>query len=340
MNEETPIILTEDEKKLTDREYFPVKRQLLILSLILVFLFSGYLVPKTGFLTQVKEEAKVASVNNSLPEPTPLSSALEVLTLPEVKVKGEAAVVYDVRANKILYEKNPDSILPLASITKLMTALLAYELAPEDKLITISSEAERQQSGGTLKTGERFETKKLADFALISSYNSAAYTLADSIGRELSTDNPVGHFVAGMNVKAEELKFSTFKFLNPTGLDISTTEAGAYGSAREVTFLMEYLLKEYPEVLRPTIRETIRLYNESGDFHEAQNTNPLIKQIPGLLGTKTGFTDLAGGNLTVAFDAGFDRPIIVTVLGSSRDGRFSDVMSLVEAVTESLKVKQ
>lgn len=341
MSEEQPIIIeTEEEKRKVELPYFPVKRQLLILSLVLLMLLGGYFGPKYQLLSQAENASDQKLSENKTPTVTPLTMARDVVTLPTVKVKAEAAMVYDVKAEKILYEKNPDTVLPLASITKLMTALLAYELTPDNQLVTISLEAEKQQSGGTLKAGEKFATKKLADFALISSYNSAAYSLADAVGRTLGEENPVGLFVAGMNVKAEELKLSSLKFINPTGLDISTTEAGAYGSARDVTFLMEYLLEEYPQVLRPTIREAIRLYNEDGDFHDAENTNPMIKQIPNLLGTKTGYTDLAGGNLTVAFDAGFDRPMIVTVLGSTRTERFDDVMRLITAIKDSMQIKE
>ena len=77
--------------------------------------------------------------------------------------------------------------------------------------------------------------------------------------------------------------------------------------------------------------EISRVYNSAGAYHEAFNTNELVGDIPNLLGSKTGFTDLAGGNLTIAFDAGFDRPIIITVLGSTREGRFDDVATLIAA---------
>ena len=89
--------------------------------------------------------------------------------------------------------------------------------------------------------------------------------------------------------------------------------------------LLEYIYLNYPEVLRPTVSLSTRLYNQNGDYHEADNTNQVLLDIPNLLGSKTGYTDLAGGNLTIIFDAGFNRPIIVTVLGSTHSERFSDV---------------
>jgi D-alanyl-D-alanine carboxypeptidase len=103
---------------------------------------------------------------------------------------------------------------------------------------------------------------------------------------------------------------------------------------------MEYILLNHPEILTPTVTEYTRLYNQSGDFHEAYNTNDILTDIPNLLGSKTGYTDLAGGNLTIAFDAGYNRPIIVTVLGSSRNERFSDIKKLVAAVEEAMSNKE
>jgi D-alanyl-D-alanine carboxypeptidase len=137
-----------------------------------------------------------------------------------------------------------------------------------------------------------------------------------------------------MNIRAGELGLKTLSFKNTTGLDISVSEPGAVGSARETSHLLEHILMEYPEVLEPTKRGEARVFNEDGSYYDVTNTNDALYAIPNLLASKTGYTDLAGGNLTVAFDAGFDRPIIVTVLGSTRDERFSDVLRLITAIRD------
>ena len=134
-----------------------------------------------------------------------------------------------------------------------------------------------------------------------------------------------------MNIKAEELGLRTLSFKNPTGLDVSITEPGAIGSAKDVSLLMEHILKEYPELLEATTRGGARIYNSQGEYHDVENTNEVLYAIPNLIGSKTGYTDLAGGNLTIAFDAGMNRPIIITVLGSTREERFSDALRLVRA---------
>jgi D-alanyl-D-alanine carboxypeptidase len=122
-----------------------------------------------------------------------------------------------------------------------------------------------------------------------------------------------------------------------TGLDISANQPGAAGNAKDVSFLMEYILINYPEILTPTQKASARVYNSTGQYHDVENTNDIVNRIPNVLGSKTGFTDLAGGNLTIAFDIGLNRPIIVTVLGSSREERFSDVLTIIAAVQKSIE---
>jgi D-alanyl-D-alanine carboxypeptidase (penicillin-binding protein 5/6) len=143
--------------------------------------------------------------------------------------------------------------------------------------------------------------------------------------------------VEAMNIRAGELGLRETYFLNPTGLDISETEAGAFGSARDMAFLMDYILKNQPGILERTKEEAFTLHNVAGVGHEAENTNVVISEIAGLIGSKTGYTTLSGGNLAIAYDASLNRPIVVVVLGSTINGRFSDVLKLVEASRVALK---
>jgi D-alanyl-D-alanine carboxypeptidase len=90
------------------------------------------------------------------------------------------------------------------------------------------------------------------------------------------------------------------------------------------------MLEKHPELLEATKYQTIEI-DSLDKTHKAQNTNMDVDQIPGLIASKTGYTSMAGGNLVIAFDASIGRPIIVVVLGSSLDGRFTDVSKLVSA---------
>lgn len=257
-------------------------------------------------------------------------------SLSEVKVRAKGAYVWDIKGKRVLYAKNEDEVLPLASITKLMTALLAYELASLDTKTSVSTKALAQEGSSGLTAGEEFTLKNLKNLALISSSNDAAYELGASTGALLGDKDPARQFIEGMNIRAEELGLDSMSFKSTTGLDISTTEPGAVGSAKDVSLLVEYILSEYPELLESTTLGGARIYNTQGEYHDIENTNEALYAIPNLIGSKTGYTDLAGGNLTVAFDAGMDRPIVVTVLGSTRDERFTDVIRLVNAVRSSI----
>ena len=339
MSEEERYIIEEKENEVTEEvgnKTFPVKSQLFVLGVMLFLLFGSLIIPKTVSFLQgseitddsefrvLKQEANLNNVNVSSEK------------IDSMDIRAKSAFVWDVSQQRAIFQKNPDKILPLASITKLMTALVAYELVTDDTSVIVSTNAAAQQSGGSLRSGERFEIKDLADFALISSYNSAAYTVADSVGAILGDNDPVGQFVAGMNIRASELELNSMKFLNPTGLDISADEAGAFGSAKDVSLLVEHIIQNHPEILTPTILQSKRIFNKNGEYHDAHNTNNIVLDIPNLMGSKTGFTDLAGGNLVVAFDAGFNRPIVVAVLGSTRAERFTDVQKIISEVQSTI----
>lgn len=334
--EDIPTEPIETEVNSEAKATFPVLPHLMVLGAILFGLFATIIIPKTLSILDTNNNVVVTA---SAPTPNLVLPAA-VGAFDEIKVKAKAAYVWDIAKQKELYTKSSDEALPLASITKLMTALVSYEIVPDTTPVTITSRAAAQQSGGTLKPGEVFVTRDLANFALISSYNSAAFTLAASVGALLGDNDPAAQFVAGMNIKAEDLGLNSLKFYNPTGLDLSATEAGAYGNAKDVSLLVEYILLNYPEILNPTVKTHTRLYNSKGEYHEADNTNDIVTEIPNLLGSKTGYTDLAGGNLTIVFDAGFNHPVVITVLGSTREERFNDVKKLISATINSMSKTQ
>jgi D-alanyl-D-alanine carboxypeptidase (penicillin-binding protein 5/6) len=137
-----------------------------------------------------------------------------------------------------------------------------------------------------------------------------------------------------MNVRAEELGLTKTQFKNSTGLDISPSEAGAYGSARDIARLMDYIVTNAPDTVALTNLEVTTIENEEGAYHTAKNTNDVAGSIDGLIASKTGYTALAGGNLVVALNVGLNRPIVIVVLGSSYEGRFTDTEKLIERVRQ------
>lgn len=313
--------------------HYPVVRQVLIVGLALLLIFSGV------WLTPERHTSTASSSNSDgdpyiITEPAPDAQPPTPLDLSDKAIEAESAIVYDVVTDTVLFRKAADEPWPLASITKLMTALVVTELLGEETEIVVSPEAVAQYGNSGLREGERITAENLTHYAILSSSNDAAYALAYAIGEQLYPGEGSDAFVDAMNVRAEELGLLETEFQNPTGLDISEIESGAMGSARDITTLMTYILRHHPELLVPTQMTGSRIYNEQGEYHYAANTNQLVQDIPNIIGSKTGFTDLAGGNLTVAFDAGFNRPIIVTVLGSSFQGRFNDMSTLLDATRQ------
>lgn len=253
------------------------------------------------------------------------------------EITAGAAYVWDIKNQKALYNKNAGTQLPLASLTKLMTVLVAYEALDPKEEIEITTQALLEEGDSRLATGQIFTLRQLANLTLITSSNDGAYALAAAAGARLDEQDATRAFIDAMNAKAEEIGLSQSYFTNPTGLDVSGAVSGSYGSARDMAFLMEYLVRKHPEILEGTKEATSAVRNQEGLVFNVINTNEVSGEIPGLLGSKTGFTRLAGGNLVIVYDAGLNRPIAIAILGSTRAGRFSDVMTLIEKTAEALE---
>jgi len=313
-----------------DRSTVPTGSQLLIALSLLGGLFGASYLP---LFSDTFSNMEQSTVEQTLRE---RDTRVEAASVAEPEIQAVSAFVWDVKEQRALYNRNASAQLPLASLTKLMTALVAVESLGNKGQVAMTLDAINQYGPSDFADGEVFPAKALADFVLVSSSNDGAYALAAAAGAALlgSGTSSEPTFVEAMNVRAEELGLSQTYFSNPTGLDNSASESGSYGSARDMAFLMEYLVKNRPDI----IEGSIPLYTSVAGttVHTASNTNDVLLRIPNLLGTKTGYTDLAGGNLVVAFNAGLDRPVIVSILGSTREGRFNDVLSLVKYAQATL----
>ncbi len=264
----------------------------------------------------------------------PASSAYDNLSL-----LAQSAYVLDSKTGKPLFSKNGDSQLPLASLTKIMTAVTAVSLLPRDTVLTIASSSLKEEGDSGLFADERWRLEDLLDFTLLQSSNDGANAIAavaGAFGKSARADSSREEFVRAMNDKALALGLTQTYFLNPTGLDETENISGGYGSARDMSVLFYHAIKTYPSLFGGTRHESREFDSLSNLKHKVKNTNTFVNAIPSLLGSKTGYTDLAGGNLTVAFDAGPDRPIVLTVLGSTEQGRFEDAEKLVWATLEYL----
>lgn len=254
---------------------------------------------------------------------------------PPVAIQARSAYVYDSRNQEVIYAKNENTRLPLASLTKVMSALVARELSPDYGTVTITSNSLAAMGDSGLLVGERWRLKDLLDFSLVTSSNDGMRAVALSLGAlessNISEDQILNSFVNEMNKKAAALDLKNTYFWNETGLDESEFKGGAYGTARDMSRLMEYLIMTHPETLEATRHSTVSVSSLDNFSHAGRNTNSLIGSIPGLIASKTGFTNTAGGNLVLAFDPELGRPIIISILGSTEQGRFEDAQKLIGA---------
>lgn len=271
--------------------------------------------------------------------PRPAAEAVKVTAEPvapvapdayaQVSLIGEAAIVYDLATGEVLFARNAKAQLPLASLTKLLTVYAAATSLPRDAQITITDQALLANGESGFSTGESFEFDDLARLALVSSSNDAteAIALATEAKRSQSGPNLLASAAAAIGL-------SQTYALNGTGLDESTSVSGGYGSATDVAKLAGALLEAAPDIARATTETSFTIHSTAGVTHTLTNTNPDVIRVPSLLLSKTGFTDLAGGNLVVVYDAAIGHPVAIVVLGSTRDGRFTDVASLLSRTSK------
>ena len=257
------------------------------------------------------------------------------ISLQDTQTEGYAVFVLDLNTEKILYEKNSDILLPLASITKLVTAKVAEDFI-DSPVISISKMKDFPQYGDMiLYEGQKWNTKDLITYTLLTSSNDGAHSLLTNTGPDFS------FFTQKMNQVAASAGLVETYFYNETGLDNDDEGIpGSKGTAKEVAYLLEYLLEEDFELFEKTRYTETTIQTPQGT-QIAQNTNILANQIIGLMLSKTGYTDLAGGNLAIIADMGLNDPVAFVVLRSSRESRFRDILQLQEEyfaqVRESLR---
>jgi D-alanyl-D-alanine carboxypeptidase (penicillin-binding protein 5/6) len=223
--------------------------------------------------------------------------------------------VQNSATGEVLLRNNESARLPVASITKLMTVLVALEHAKLDDVVTVSPRA-AAVGGATihLRPGERVSVRDLVEAALIQSANDAANALALHVG-----GGSEQRFVDLMNAKARALRLSDTRFVRPDGLDV----VGHFSSARDVTKLARVAMN------RPVIREIVARPTETAAGRHLVNWNDLLSTFPGLLGVKTGHTARAGWS-QVAAARGRGLTIYASILGSpSRARRNSDLSELL-----------
>ena len=224
-------------------------------------------------------------------------------------ITGTAAIVLEEPCGRTLFTRNEHLSVPPASLTKIMTALVAVDHSEPDEMVRIdvngpelSLETDSTVMG--IEPGMRLSMRDLLYGLLLPSGNDAAIQIAEHVG------GTVREFVQMMNEKADELGLTDTHFANPHGLD----DESLYSSAYDMAVMGRELLKS------PLLAEIVRTraYQPAWDYPAVENVNLLLGFYPGALGVKTGYTDLAGQTIVAAAERG-GRRFIVAVMGAKTE---------------------
>lgn len=295
------------------------------------------------FLFLSKESAIAPLV---IPAPKSSVELLEVAPIPQKKVTRvspkmledprTSLLALDLGSGKTLLSKEINRPQNIASISKLMTALIILEENAMDEIVTVSGEAARTEGAQIdLYEYERLTVRTLLEAILIPSANDAAKALAiHNAGSEQA-------FVEKMNAKAKEWGFETAEFYNSTGLDVyppKDEEGGIKGnlmSAAELSLLAQKAWKH------PFIRETVGKTSFSGSsvdekfYHEKETTNELLTSFLNIKGLKTGYTLLAGQCFIAIGENQQGHEVMTVVLGS--DDRFGETKNLISWIYDAFE---
>ena len=261
------------------------------------------------------------------------------LFIPIVKAEGdslnlssESAILMDAESDKILYEKNIDEKLPMASMTKIMSMLLIMEnidngsLSYDDKVLISENASGMGGSQVFLQAGEEYTVNDLLKCIAVSSANDAVVAMAEKIS------GSVDAFVNLMNEKAKELGLVNTNFANPHGLDNEEHYSTAYDMA-----VMARELLRHEDVLKYTSIYEDYLTKPDGSQIWLVNTNRLVRFYDGVDGLKTGYTTEAGYCLTATAKKNDLRLISVVMKSPSAEERSSDTSTLLSYGFNSFK---
>lgn len=269
------------------------------------------------------------------PLETPRALLTACVTPAGPDIRALAGYVLDIKHGTVLYEKNGTTQLPLASVAKLVTVLTAARELGSETIVTISDEALTPFGESGLTLGEKWQAQDLTDFTLITSSNDGARALFLEAAKQVPASEE--EFIDTANRRIGQLGLMQTYLINETGLDESSTLAGAYGSARDVALLLAELTRSFPNVAEKSTVPEWTFVNESGNKHTAKNTALLAASLPGTLISKTGYTDLAGGNMALVYEPIPGRPVAIVVLGSTREERITDATALATFSTARIR---
>lgn len=286
----------------------------LILLAVVITAFTPFLFQFTDHLlitSQIPENnSQVAGVQKYNTPPVSKNIAI-----PDFSAR--AVFIQDLATGTILYQKDANISYPIASTTKIMTALIASEYFKQNTVLTVGNSANVPGSRVGLAQGENLTFRSLLYGMLLSSGNDAAFALAENyLGG-------VAGFISAMNKKAMDLGLKKTHFDNPAGFD----SPYHYSSAADLAKITEESLKDSTLAKIFATKETNVISVNKKYIHQLVNLNKLLSDVKGVLGVKTGTTEGAKENLVTLVNRDSHKVLLV-VLGSN--DRFGETTRLID----------
>lgn len=276
----------------------------LLIFILIVIIFTINILPRKPKKTQVKGAATETKINLAIPNLPKIDN--NISTIPKLKPDSQKpyfpakyVILIDADNSYPLYQKNDQDRVPIASITKIMTAILSLEQYDINRVVTVPrSAAIIPGSRMNLYTNEKITIENLLYGLMLNSGNDAAYTLASLDPKSKNDD--IKPFVNKMNQKASLLGLNNTYFYCPAGLDDK-----GYSTAHDLAFLTAYALKNPVFAKLVKTPEKIVTSVDSKYSHSLKNSNRLVTPgeslyMPTSIGVKTGWTELAGHSLVAA----------------------------------------
>lgn len=286
----------------------------LILAAILVVTFIPYL---TDSVENLLISLQIPQNNSGIAGIQKYNTPPVSKNLPLPIFYSRAVLIKDLTTDTVLYQKDSGIPLPIASTTKIVTALVASEYFKPNSVLTVDSSATIPGSRVGLSYGEDLSFRSLLYGMLLNSGNDAAFAIAENYpGKVLG-------FVSAMNKKVLELNLKSTHFDNPAGFD----NPNHYSSAEDLAKITEEALKNYQLARIFATKETNIVSLNKKYTHQLVNLNKLLSQVRGVLGVKTGTTEQAKENLVTLVERDGHRVLLV-VLGSS--DRFGETTRLID----------
>lgn len=236
----------------------------------------------------------------------------------EVQLDAKSAIVYDLKADRNLFQKNTNDRLPIASLTKIVNAIVVWENLDPNDIVTVQPSAVKVDGQRqNLFSGEQISVNNLMQMMLIESSNDAAYALRD-YAKTKGLD-----LVVEMNKKAAVLGMINTHFVDPAGLDDN-----GYSTTQDLAKAVHYAL-QYNAIWDFSLKKNATIVSADGKFsRDIKSTDELLGVLSDIVGGKTGYTDSALGCMILIVNTPDQNDTMVAILLGSHD-RFGDMNKLV-----------